>query len=784
MMRLPLATLTQAIRNRDQPYLMVVWLVVAVIALATFALTIPNRAQAIIAAHHAATVATTLLPPATIANYIFLLDLLILLVYTVVGVVLYLGLPDHRAATVMSIALITISVIIVRPLPLLPTITPLAALLENTTFYLAMVAMFAFCLIFPTGRSVLPFGQFLLAGWALFILVAIAGPNLIDYARTTHWPPRYQIHPLVLLLVAATLVAIVAHRYRHTPDSIGRDQIRWVVAGLATVAFGLLLFDLYSYLSPTSAIPWGAQPIPVALSYLLTAAFPLSIAIALLRPRRYHFSEFFNEALIYTILTASLTIIFSVVVILLQGLFATLIGQNTALAAIIATLFVAGLANPLRQRLRRVISHRFQRNQLDFRESFLAFSQELRTVFDYAHLLNLLVTRATDLMRTDYAVLYLYSPDPPPHKTLAHRAPDSLPQQLFPSATVVRTLRAGQAAIDTNLPFSILIPLLAPASHAITDTLIGILALGPRQHRHDYTRDELDLLRIFATRAGVALSIARILESRQAETRRKDVAEAASRAKSSFLASMSHELRTPLNAIIGYSEMLIEELTDAHQSEFIPDLEQIRNAGRYQLELVNNILDLSKIESSQIEVFAESFDIAAVLRDISYTLHPIAARTGNSLTLDLPPTLGLMTSDVMKVRQMLFNLASNALKFTERGHVAIDSRRQSTPSGDRIVFQVSDTGIGIPPENLDRLFLPFEQVTSDRRYGGTGLGLTITRHYADLLGGEVKVASTPGVGSTFTLTLPATLDLTALPPSITAHTATQSHHPTHPEATP
>ena len=749
----PFVTHSRSFRARPQPYLLAIWLAGVAIALTTFFLTVPNRAEAIIAAYTTTMLTPAPLTPAAIANYIFLLDLLIVLVYTAVGVVLYLGLSDHRAATLMSLALITLSVILVRPLPLLPTITPLAAILEQITFFLAALTIMAFALIFPTGRPILPFGRLLLAGWAIFILVTITIPNLGDYARTAHWPPRHQLNLPTLLGTTTAIVAIVIHRYRHTPTPAGRDQIRLVLLGFAATLFGPLLFTIYALLAPPATLPWGVQPLPVALYYLLAAGFPLSVAAALLSPHPGRFDDFFNEALIYAILT----LVFGVAIILLQGLFTALIGQNTALAAIVATLIVAGLANPLRQRLRQVISRRFQRDQPNFRESFLAFSQELRTVFDYSQLLNLLVTRATELTRANYGILYLHTPDHPPHKSVAYRAPSTLPDQLFPSFQAIRALRAGQAAIDPNLPFSILIPLLAPAAHAASDTLIGILALGPRQHRRGYTRDELDLLRLFANRAGVALSIARILESRQTETRRKDIAEAASRAKSSFLASMSHELRTPLNAIIGYSEMLIEELTDAQQHEFVPDLEQIRNAGRYQLELVNNILDLSKIESSQIEVFAETFDIAATLRDISYTLHPIAARNDNSLTLDLTPNLGVMTSDLMKVRQMLFNLASNALKFTERGHVTICASRQPTPTGDVVIFEVTDTGIGITPENLDRLFLPFEQITGDRRYGGTGLGLTITRHYADLLGGEIAVTSTPGVGSTFTLTLPANL---------------------------
>ncbi len=229
-------------------------------------------------------------------------------------------------------------------------------------------------------------------------------------------------------------------------------------------------------------------------------------------------------------------------------------------------------------------------------------------------------------------------------------------------------------------------------------------------------------------------------------------AEDASRAKSQFLANMSHELRTPLNAIIGYAEMLVEDAEGIGHETFIPDLEKIQTAGRHLHALINDVLDLSKIEAGRMEVALEDVDVVLLVKNVQSTLQSVVNEKDNDFVIDLAPDLGVIRSDTMKLRQMLFNLLSNAAKFTENGTVTLTAAR--TP--DEIVFRVADTGIGMTQEQMSRLFQPFMQAdtSTTRRYGGTGLGLTITRRFAEVLGGDVEVESEPGRGTTFTIRLP------------------------------
>ena len=237
----------------------------------------------------------------------------------------------------------------------------------------------------------------------------------------------------------------------------------------------------------------------------------------------------------------------------------------------------------------------------------------------------------------------------------------------------------------------------------------------------------------------------------------KETAESASQSKSQFLANMSHELRTPLNAIIGYSEMVIEELQDAPHVTAAQDVGKIRSAGLSLLGLIDQILDLSKVEAGRLEAYAEPFDLNEALDDIVTTILPLIRKRENTIHLDAPAELGVVSSDATKVRQILLNLLSNAAKFTQCGTVALTARREEGDPHDWMVFTVHDDGIGMTPEELDRIWDAFAQAdaSTTRRYGGTGLGLTITRKFAELLGGSVDVISQPGAGTTFTVRLPA-----------------------------
>lgn len=233
----------------------------------------------------------------------------------------------------------------------------------------------------------------------------------------------------------------------------------------------------------------------------------------------------------------------------------------------------------------------------------------------------------------------------------------------------------------------------------------------------------------------------------------REQAQEANKTKSAFLANMSHELRTPMNAIIGYSEMLLEEAEDTGEKWMEPDLKKILSSAKHLLQLINDILDLSKIEAGRMTVFLESVDIGQTAKDVVATVQPLVAKNGNAFELRCPTDAGHMRTDLTKLRQTLFNLLSNACKFTEKGKIVLEIVRR--PDG-MVSFAVSDTGIGMTQEQMGKLFGEFVQAdaSTTRKYGGTGLGLAISRKFCRMLGGDITVESKPGQGSTFTAILP------------------------------
>ncbi len=233
----------------------------------------------------------------------------------------------------------------------------------------------------------------------------------------------------------------------------------------------------------------------------------------------------------------------------------------------------------------------------------------------------------------------------------------------------------------------------------------------------------------------------------------RDAAVDANSAKSQFLANMSHELRTPLNAIIGYAELLIDDAEDDENEEYIPDLQKIQNAGKHLLGLINDILDLSKIEVGKIELYVEEIAVSEMMEDVANTIKPLVDKNNNTLKVDIGDGVGAIHSDLTKLRQNMFNLLSNAAKFTENGTLTVNTRIEPSDQGDLIVFDITDEGIGMTPEQLDRIFDPFTQADSStsKKFGGTGLGLTITREFSRMLGGDILAVSEAGVGTTFTM---------------------------------
>jgi signal transduction histidine kinase/CheY-like chemotaxis protein/HAMP domain-containing protein len=285
----------------------------------------------------------------------------------------------------------------------------------------------------------------------------------------------------------------------------------------------------------------------------------------------------------------------------------------------------------------------------------------------------------------------------------------------------------------------------------------------------------VDLLKTFATQSTLAIQNARLF--REIEERGHQL-ELASQHKSQFLANMSHELRTPLNAIIGYSEMLQEEAADLGDAarHFIPDLQKVQGAGKHLLALINDILDLSKIEAGKMDLFLETFEVAPMLRDVVTTTTPLVEKNTNALAVHHAADLGTMRADLTKVRQALFNLLSNACKFTTQGTITLAVSRETVDGAVWVTFRVSDTGIGMASEQLEKLFQAFSQadISTTRQYGGTGLGLAITRYFCQMMGGDITVESAVGQGSTFTIRLPAEVIDPKAAPALRAEAATAS----------
>ncbi len=392
-----------------------------------------------------------------------------------------------------------------------------------------------------------------------------------------------------------------------------------------------------------------------------------------------------------------------------------------------------------------------------------------RTTFDLQPVLQTLVASAARLCRTNRCVLFrkddeIYRP------SVYHNTTQELQQYLdahpitagrgtvtgraalegdFVHVLDVKTddeYQWGEAAKLGNYRTVLSVPLLREG------VPIGVIVLT-REFVEPFSDREIDLVYTFADQAVIAIENVRLFEEIQDKSRQLELA---SLHKSQFLANMSHELRTPLNAIIGYSEMLQEDAVEMQAEQFVEDLQKIRVSGQHLLELINAVLDLSKIEAGKMDLYLETFNIEKLIGGVTDVAKPLAQKKSNRLVVECSPQAGDMHADLTKVRQALFNLLSNACKFTENGTVTMKIDRELHDDGDWIVVSVQDTGIGMTPEQIGRLFQEFSQAdaSTTRRFGGTGLGLALSRHLCQMMGGNIKVVSEPDRGSTFTLRLP------------------------------
>lgn len=406
-------------------------------------------------------------------------------------------------------------------------------------------------------------------------------------------------------------------------------------------------------------------------------------------------------------------------------------------------------------------------------------SQAVSSTLDLETVLASIVSHAVQLTGTDGGAIYEYDEQREEfHLRVAHQMEDELIQELRARPLQLGEGAVGRAAVahapiqifdilkdeayrgrlrdvmaSTGFRSLLAVPLLREGR------IVGGLVVR-RVLPGEFPPRLVDLLQTFAAQSTLAIQNARLFQ--EIEEQRHQL-ELASQHKSQFLANMSHELRTPLNAIIGISEMLQEDARDLGHTDQIEPLERILRAGRHLLTLINEILDLSKIEAGKMELHLELFAIAPLMEDVATTIRPLADKNGNRLTLECPAGIGAMRADLMRVRQALLNLASNAAKFTEQGLITIAATRKPEQGRDWITLIVTDTGIGMTPEETAKLFQDFTQAdaSTTRRYGGTGLGLAISRRFCRMMGGDITVESMAGQGSTFTIRLPADVHMVA-----------------------
>ncbi len=530
-----------------------------------------------------------------------------------------------------------------------------------------------------------------------------------------------------------------------------------MITSLGVFVIGVLVATLLptifpALVQPQTQIVLYNLGIITTLVYIPLSMIPISIGISILQYRLWDMDVFINRSLVYATLVSVLGLLLLGGVLTLQTFLRAVTGQASDLVIIFVALVLGLFAQPLRRRIQDIVDRWFYRSKVDTRQAFQDLLRDVRTNVDLPDLLAALVQGLTNIMHIRYGAAYLHIEGAETHFQLQTQYPLRANQSeiLALGDSTMSKLNQGLAVPGEDI-HQLLLPMIAQRSEG--NELIGVLALGPRKGGRGYSFDEQFLLESLTLQAGTAVHVAQL-----SEIQRQKIEEA-SRLKSEFLATMSHELRTPLHAIVGYTDIQLEGMLGEMPSTQRDNLDKILTNASHLTALIDDVLDIAKIEAGQIDIIQQPLELRVWLRDLVRQTRGLADQKGLSFEVVLDDKLPeFILGDEGRLTQVAINLVSNAIKFTHSGGVRVDMEKRGRHTWSLVV---SDTGVGILGEHLEIIFERFRQIDSSsrREYGGTGLGLAIVRNLVLLMGGTIQVRSQPGEGSTFTVVLPLNADI-------------------------